>query len=121
MPALPALSLAAVSGRRSPTLELAREIERRGFSGIYCPSIGDGLVLCEALAFVTNEIRFGTSITPIYTRNPREIARRYNTISRRRRRRPIRSRGTSAALTDAISTRSRKAHQFSTESATAIG
>ncbi len=74
MSALPALSLAAVPGRRSRTLELAKEIERRGFSGIYCPSIGDGLALCEALAFVTNEIRFGTSITPIYTRHPWEIA-----------------------------------------------
>ena len=74
MPALPALSLAAVPGRRTPTLELATEIERRGFPGIYCPSIGDGLALCEALAFVTNEIRFGTSITPIYTRHPWEVA-----------------------------------------------
>lgn len=74
MPALPALSLAAIPGRRTRTLELAAEIERRGFPGIYCPSIGDGLALCEALAFVTNEIRFGTSITPIYTRHPWEIA-----------------------------------------------
>ena len=74
MYALPALSLAAVPGRRTPTLELAREIERRGFPGIYCPSIGDGLALCEALAFVTSEIRFGTSISPIYTRHPWEFA-----------------------------------------------
>lgn len=74
MPYLAALSLAAIPGRRTRTLELAVEIERRGFPGIYCPSIGDGLALCEALAFVTNEIRFGTSITPIYTRHPWEIA-----------------------------------------------
>ena len=74
MSALPALSLAAIPGRRTRTLELAVEIERRGFPGIYCPSIGDGLALCEALAYVTNEIRFGTSITPIYTRHPWEIA-----------------------------------------------
>ena len=74
MPALPALSLAAIPGRRSRTLELATEIERRGFPGIYCPSIGDSLALCEALAFVTSEIRFGTSITPIYTRHPWEVA-----------------------------------------------
>lgn len=74
MPALPALSLAAIPGRRTRTLELAVEIERRGFPGIYCPSVGDGLALCEALAFVTSEIRFGTSITPIYTRHPWEIA-----------------------------------------------
>ncbi len=72
--AMPALSLAAVPGRRKATLELAREIERRGFSGIYCPSFGDGLALCEAIALVTEEIHFGTSITPIYTRHPQDFA-----------------------------------------------
>jgi alkanesulfonate monooxygenase SsuD/methylene tetrahydromethanopterin reductase-like flavin-dependent oxidoreductase (luciferase family) len=65
---MPALSLAAVAGRRKGTLELASEIEKRGFTGIYCPSLSDGMALCEALAFVTNEISFGTSIAPIYTR-----------------------------------------------------
>lgn len=71
---LPALSLAAVPGRRQRTLDLAREIERRGFPGIYCPSLSDGLALCEALAFTTSEVRFGTSIQPIYTRNVQEFA-----------------------------------------------
>jgi alkanesulfonate monooxygenase SsuD/methylene tetrahydromethanopterin reductase-like flavin-dependent oxidoreductase (luciferase family) len=71
---LPAVSLAAVPGRRKAILEFAREIERRGFSGIYCPSLGDGLALCEALALVTNEIEFGTSIVPIYTRHPQDFA-----------------------------------------------
>jgi alkanesulfonate monooxygenase SsuD/methylene tetrahydromethanopterin reductase-like flavin-dependent oxidoreductase (luciferase family) len=66
---LPALSLAAVPGRRRATLELAREIERRGFSGIYCPSFGDGLGLCEALALSTERIAFGTSIANIYLRH----------------------------------------------------
>lgn len=70
----PALSLAAVPGRRQRTLELARDIEKRGFPGIYCPSLSDGLALCEALAFVTSEIRFGTSIQPIYTRNVQDFA-----------------------------------------------
>jgi alkanesulfonate monooxygenase SsuD/methylene tetrahydromethanopterin reductase-like flavin-dependent oxidoreductase (luciferase family) len=65
---MPALSLAAVPGRRNATLELAGEIEKRGFTGIYCPSMSDGMALCEALAFATNEIPFGTSIAPIYTR-----------------------------------------------------
>ena len=65
---MPALSLAAVPGRRNATLELATEIEKRGFTGIYCPSMSDGMALCEALAFATNEIPFGTSIAPIYTR-----------------------------------------------------
>ena len=39
----PALSLAAVPGRRKKTIELAQDIEKRGFSGLYCPSFGDGL------------------------------------------------------------------------------
>jgi alkanesulfonate monooxygenase SsuD/methylene tetrahydromethanopterin reductase-like flavin-dependent oxidoreductase (luciferase family) len=71
---MPALSLAAVPGRRKVTLELAQEIEKRGFDGIFCPSLGDGLALCEALALVTNEIVFGTSITPIYFRQVADFA-----------------------------------------------
>ena len=68
MTRMPALSLAAVPGRRKATIELATEIEKRGFSGIYGPSLGDSLALCEALAFATREITFGTSIMPIYFR-----------------------------------------------------
>ena len=71
---LPAISLAAVPGRRKATLEPAQEIERRGFPGIYCPSFGDGIGMCEAIALSTREIRFGTSITPIYTRNVQDFA-----------------------------------------------
>jgi alkanesulfonate monooxygenase SsuD/methylene tetrahydromethanopterin reductase-like flavin-dependent oxidoreductase (luciferase family) len=71
---LPAVSLAAVPGRRRATLDLAREIERRGFSGIYCPSFGDGLGLCEALALATERIRFGTSIANIYLRHVQDYA-----------------------------------------------
>ena len=36
---LPALSLVAVPSRRQATIEVAREAERRGFSGVYVPSI----------------------------------------------------------------------------------
>ncbi len=71
---LPAISLAAVPGRRRLTLDLAAEIERRGFSGIYCPSMGDGLALCEAIALSTERIHFGTSIVNIYTRHVTEFA-----------------------------------------------
>lgn len=76
MPAtpMPAVALAAVAGRRHATLDLAREIERRGFSGIYCASFGDGLGLCEALALVTERIRFGTAIADIYLRHPSDYA-----------------------------------------------
>ncbi len=72
---LPALSLVAVPGRIAATLELAKEIERRGFSGIYSPSFGDALAFCQALAHETERIRFGTSIVNIYTRHPSEYAR----------------------------------------------
>ena len=70
----PALSLVAVAGRRRATIELAQRIEREGFAGIYCPSPGDGLALCGALAIATREIPLGTSIAHIYTRHPLEYA-----------------------------------------------
>jgi len=63
-----------VAGRRRATLDLAQRLEREGFTGIYCPSPGDGLALCEALALTTREIPLGTSIANIYTRHPFEYA-----------------------------------------------
>ncbi len=74
MTRMPALSLAAVPGRRKATLELAGEIERRGFAGIYCPSTVANVTLCAALAQATNEIPFGTSIAPIYARTVLDYA-----------------------------------------------
>ena len=71
---MPALSLAAVPGRRNATISLATEIEKKGFSGIYGPSLGDSMALCEALAFATDEIVFGTSIMPIYFRQVPDYA-----------------------------------------------
>lgn len=67
---MPALALAAVAGRRKATVELAQEIERRGFQGIYCASFGDGMGLCLSIAHATTTIQFGTAIAIIYTRNP---------------------------------------------------
>ncbi len=72
--AKPALSLAAVPGRRQRTLELATEIEQRGYAGIYCPSLGDGLALSQGIAHVTTRIPFGTSVQPIYYRQPEDYA-----------------------------------------------
>ena len=72
--ALPAVALAAVPGRRRRTLELAAEIERRGFAGIYCASFGDAMGLCEALAFATERIPFGTAIANLYTRHVSDYA-----------------------------------------------
>ena len=74
MAQLPAVSLAAVPGRRVKTIEIAQEIERRGFPGIFGPSLGDSLSLCNAIALSTSDIMIGTSITPIYTRNVTDFA-----------------------------------------------
>ena len=71
---MPAISLAAVPGRRRATLEIAREAERRGFTGIYCPSGFGGISFCQSLAFATNEIPFGTAIAPIYSRTAEDYA-----------------------------------------------
>ena len=70
----PAVGLIAVAGRRRATLEMAQRLEREGFTGLYCPSPGDGLALCEALALSTREITFGTSIANIYTRHAFDYA-----------------------------------------------
>ena len=71
---MPAVSLAAVPGRRGKTLEIAEEIERRGFPGIYGPSLGDSLALCLAIALRTRRVHLGTTITPIYTRHVNDFA-----------------------------------------------
>jgi alkanesulfonate monooxygenase SsuD/methylene tetrahydromethanopterin reductase-like flavin-dependent oxidoreductase (luciferase family) len=70
----PALSLAAVPGRRRDTIELAQEIERRGYGGIYMPSFGDAMGLGVALALNTESITFGTTVQPIYLRQPSDFA-----------------------------------------------
>ncbi len=77
---LPALALAAVPGRKKATLDLAQEIERRGYAGIYCASFGDGMGLCHSLAHVTERIPFGTSIANLYTRNVTDFATHAATI-----------------------------------------
>ena len=71
---MPAISLAAVRGRRLLTLELATEIERRGFQAIFGPSLGDVMSLSLSIAHVTEKIVFGTSIVPIYLRHPSDLA-----------------------------------------------
>lgn len=71
---MPAISLAAVAGRRAHTVELAKEIEDRGFSGIFGPSLGDVMGLCLSIAHVTSRIHFGTAIQPIYLQHPSALA-----------------------------------------------
>jgi alkanesulfonate monooxygenase SsuD/methylene tetrahydromethanopterin reductase-like flavin-dependent oxidoreductase (luciferase family) len=72
--ALPALSLVAVPGRRQQTLDLACEIERRGFAGIYIPSIFSNMAQSAALTVATKSIKFATAIAPIYGRVTEDFA-----------------------------------------------
>ena len=71
---LPALSLVAVPGRRRLTLEVAREAERRGFAGLYVPSIFGNMAQSTALALTTERVIFGTAIAPIYARTVEDFA-----------------------------------------------
>jgi alkanesulfonate monooxygenase SsuD/methylene tetrahydromethanopterin reductase-like flavin-dependent oxidoreductase (luciferase family) len=71
---MPAVALAAVPGRRRAALDLAREVEAKGFAGLYCASFGDAVGLCEALAFETTRIPFGTAIANLYTRHVSDYA-----------------------------------------------
>ena len=77
---MPAVALAAVPGRRAATLELAQEVERRGFSGIYCASFGDAMGLCLSLAHVTERIPIGTAIANVYARQPSDYAQSISMI-----------------------------------------
>ena len=72
--ALPAVSLVAVPGRRRTTLEIAQEIERRGYPAIFAPSRFANMSLCEALAWNTRRVVFGVSIAPIYARTTEDFA-----------------------------------------------
>ncbi len=71
---MPAISLVAVPGRRRVTIDIARDIERRGFSGIYTPSMFGNMSQCEAMAWNTERIPFGTAIAPIYARTVLDFA-----------------------------------------------
>jgi alkanesulfonate monooxygenase SsuD/methylene tetrahydromethanopterin reductase-like flavin-dependent oxidoreductase (luciferase family) len=72
--ALPALNLAAIPGQRLATLELAREIERRGFAGISVASPFGTIAQCAGLAFATRRIEFASAIAPIYAETVDEFA-----------------------------------------------
>ena len=71
---LPAIAMVAVPTRRRRTVEIAQEIERRGFAGIYSPSMFGNMSFCEALAWNTGTIPFGTAIAPIYQRTIGDFA-----------------------------------------------
>src|SRR6266480_433851 len=71
---LPALNLIATPGRRRATLDLAREIERRGFAQIQVSSSFANMAQCVGLALATERIVFATAIAPIYAQTSEEFA-----------------------------------------------
>lgn len=72
--ALPALCLIAVPGRRRKTIELCQDAEKRGYAGIYVPSPFGNMSMCEAMAWETTSVTFGTAIAPIYQRTVVDFA-----------------------------------------------
>ena len=71
---LPGLNLIAAPGRRRAALDLAREIERRGFAEIQVSSQFSNMAQCLGMAFATEHIPFATSIAPIYAQTVDEFA-----------------------------------------------
>jgi len=70
----PAVSMVAPAKKRHAILELASRAEELKFAGIACPSLGATIGLCVSLAHSTNEIKFWTSIQPIYYSHAIEMA-----------------------------------------------
>ena len=70
----PSLTLIATPSNRRAIVEAAREAERRGWEGIYVPSRHSNMSVCDALAWNTDRIRFGTAIAPIYARSVADFA-----------------------------------------------
>jgi len=64
----------ASPGERRATLDVAREIERRGFAGISVSSSFGNMSQCAGLAFATDRIPFATAIAPIYAQSVDEFA-----------------------------------------------
>jgi alkanesulfonate monooxygenase SsuD/methylene tetrahydromethanopterin reductase-like flavin-dependent oxidoreductase (luciferase family) len=71
---LPALNLIAEPGRRRETLDIARDIERRGFAQIQVSSSYANVAQCVGMAFATERIGFATAIAPIYAQTVEEFA-----------------------------------------------
>lgn len=70
----PALALTPVPGRRRLVVEAAKEMEARGYAGLYCPSTLGGMSLVEALAWNTETMPFGITVAPIYARKPEDFS-----------------------------------------------
>lgn len=71
---MPALNLTAMPGQRLAALELAAEMDRRGFAGISVNSPYGTIAPCTGIAFATRRIPFASAIAPIYGQTIDEFA-----------------------------------------------
>src|SRR3954469_23302370 len=71
---LPGINLIAEPGRRRGALDLAREIERRGFAMIQVSSSYANMAQCTGIALATERIAFATAIAPIYAQTVEEFS-----------------------------------------------
>ncbi|WP_416899635.1 MAG: LLM class flavin-dependent oxidoreductase [Minwuia sp.] len=70
----PALAIAALPGRRARMIEYAKEVEQRGFEGVFVTSVSACLPFCQAVLQETSRITVGSSIQPIYFQSARLLA-----------------------------------------------
>src|SRR5690349_10783450 len=74
MPRMPGLSLLNPPGRLGQVIDLAVEIEGRGFQAVTFNSSGDAMGMALAVSRATRTIRIGTTIVPIYWRGAYDLA-----------------------------------------------
>ena len=84
----PGFNISAPMGQRKAVVELAQELDRRGFPHLFCPHdytpmLGasgslppplDALSLCTAIIQATDQIKVGSGIAVTHTRHPAEMA-----------------------------------------------
>lgn len=70
----PALAITPVPGRRRLVVDAAKEMDAKGYAGLYCPSTLGGMSLVEALAWNTERLPFGITVAPIYARMPEDYS-----------------------------------------------
>ncbi|PJK31661.1 LLM class flavin-dependent oxidoreductase [Minwuia thermotolerans] len=70
----PAVAIAALPGRRQRMIEWAKEVEGRGFAGVFVTSVSACLPFCQAVLQETSRITVGSSIQPIYFQSARLLA-----------------------------------------------
>lgn len=66
--------VSSVIGHRRQIIDLAGEIERRGFSLISCPSSGDCVAMAQSILHATGSIAVMAAVQPIYHRLPLSLA-----------------------------------------------